>query len=134
MGDATGPRQIASGLQGSFSLEEMQQRRCVVVANLKPRPLAGFVSNGMVLCATTPEGKVEFVEPPAGAAVGERVAFAGHAGAAADPKRMDKKKIFDKVAPGLKVDATCKATWNGVPFMTSAGPCTVRSAVGALIK
>jgi hypothetical protein len=88
----------------------------------------------MVLCATSAAGVVEFVEPPAGAAVGERIAFTGHEGPAAEPNRVAKKKIFESVAPGLVVNADCIATWDGIPFMTSAGPCTVRSAVGGSIK
>lgn len=134
MGEASGPREIASGLVPYFTLEQMQNRRVVVVANLKPRPLAGFMSNGMVLCATSAEGKVEFVNPPEGAAIGERVTFPGHEGAAAEPNRMAKKKIFEAVAPELVVDDALRATWKGIPFTTTAGPCTVESAKGALIK
>lgn len=26
--------------------------KCIVMVNLKPRPLAGFQSNGMVICAS----------------------------------------------------------------------------------
>ena len=40
------PRAIASGLVMHYSLEEMQNRRLIVVANLKPRNLCGFRSNG----------------------------------------------------------------------------------------
>lgn len=39
---------IASGLRAFYSLEEMQGRRVIVLANLKPRNIAGFKSNGMV--------------------------------------------------------------------------------------
>ena len=135
VGDATGPREIASGLQGHFTLEQMAPRRVVVVANLKPRALAKFVSNGMVLCATSPDGKVEFVTPPEGAKVGERISFAGHAGEAAAPSRMDKKKIFEAVAPGLVVGEKGICTYKGIAFMTSAGECKVDSApAGSLIK
>lgn len=113
----------------------MQNRRVVVVTNLKPRPLAGFMSNGMVLCATSTDGKtVEFVEPPAGAVIGERITFEGHTGPAAEPNRMAKKKIFEAVAPDLVVNDSLQATYKGIPFMTSAGPCTVVSAKGGLIK
>jgi aminoacyl tRNA synthase complex-interacting multifunctional protein 1 len=45
------PRNIASGLVPHYTLEEMQGRRLIVVANLKPRNLVGFKSSGMVLCA-----------------------------------------------------------------------------------
>ena len=102
----------------------MVGQRVVVVRNLKSRKLAGFASNGMVLCATSGDS-VEFVVPPAGAALGERVVFAQHDGPPAEPSRVDKKKLFEAVAPGLKVDAEGRATWEGVVFGTSAGPCTV---------
>jgi len=135
VGDATGPREIASGLQGHFTLEQMAPRRVVVVANLKPRALAKFMSNGMVLCATSPDGKVEFVTPPEGAKVGERISFAGHAGEPAAPSRMDKKKIFEAVAPGLVVGEKGVCTYKGIAFMTSAGECKVETApAGSLIK
>jgi tRNA-binding EMAP/Myf-like protein len=46
----------------------MQDRKIIVVANLLPRKLVGFKSNGMVLCAssTGEDGKerVEFIDPP----------------------------------------------------------------------
>jgi len=93
-------REIASGLRAHFSHAEMVNRRVVVVRNLKSRKLAGFASNGMVLCATAPgeNGKVEFVEPPEGAQPGERVRFAGHEGPAAEPNRVDKKKVRRSLA------------------------------------
>ena len=71
IGEETGPRQIASGLRAHYSLEEMNTgKRVLVVANLKAKKLAGFASHGMVLCAkNADESKVEFVDPPAGAAV-----------------------------------------------------------------
>ena len=36
------PRQIASGLAKHYTLEQMQDRAVIVVANLKPRTLVGF--------------------------------------------------------------------------------------------
>lgn len=117
--------------------------RCVRSALVPPPrshpptpPLPPLSVTGMVLCATSAAGKVEFVEPPPEAKVGERIQFAGHAGAPADPNRVAKKKLFEAVAPGLRVDASRVATWEGVPFMTSAGPCTVASPemAGASIK
>ena len=46
------PRPIASGLVPFYTLSQMQDRRVIVVANLLPRKLVGFKSNGMVLCAS----------------------------------------------------------------------------------
>jgi tRNA-binding EMAP/Myf-like protein len=76
------PRQIASGLRPHFfTLEEMMGQRLLVVSNLKAKNLVGFKYFGMVLCAKelAEDGseKVEFVEPPAGAVIGEVVTFEG---------------------------------------------------------
>ena len=69
IGEAT-PRRIASGLRHYYDEAGMTNRRIVVVANLKPRPMAGFESQGMVLCASNADRTVvEFIEPPAGAKV-----------------------------------------------------------------
>ena len=39
-----------------------------------------------------------------------------------------------KACPDLKTSADKVASWKGVPFMTSAGPCTVPSLANALIS
>ena len=48
---AEGPRQITSGLRAFYTLEEMQDRKVLVVCNLKAAKIQGFTSNGMVLAA-----------------------------------------------------------------------------------
>lgn len=50
-------REIASGLQKFVPLEQMKGK-VIVMANLKPRPLAGFMSNGMVVCASNADHTV----------------------------------------------------------------------------
>ena len=53
----------------------------------------------MVLCATSADGNtVELVEPPAGAAIGERVSFEGHEGDYEETLNP-KKKIWEKEVP-----------------------------------
>lgn len=52
------PRAIASGLREHHTLEDMQGRLVLVVCNLRPAKLAGFMSNGMVLAAKGSDGKV----------------------------------------------------------------------------
>ena len=122
------PRNIASGLQGFVTEAELQSRPCLVLCNMKPRNMVGFPSQGMVLCAINADhSAVELVDPPAGAKVGERVTFEGCDGDAASPAQLQKKKLLEAALPGLKVDAAGGATYNGVPFMTSAGPCTAKS-------
>ncbi len=51
VGEEGGPREIASGLREHYSLDDMQDRKVLVVCNLKPAKIVGFTSNGMVLAA-----------------------------------------------------------------------------------
>ena len=75
------PRQIASGLRAYYKVKDLVGRRVCVLANLKKRKLVGFPSHGMVLCASTEDGSsVVFVDPPADAAIGERVICDGFDG------------------------------------------------------
>ena len=51
---------------------EQMKGRVIVLANLKPKPLAGFISNGMVICASTPEmSAIELIVPEG--ELGERI-------------------------------------------------------------
>ena len=134
------PRQIASGLREHYTLEQMQGQRLLVVANLKAKNLKGFKSHGMVLCAAAPKpggGElVEFVEPPAGAPLGEVVAYEG-----LDPgfqpvsaAQVEKKKVFEEVMPGLATNAAFEGTWEGHRFMTTAGACKAKTIVGGKLR
>ena len=73
------PRTILSGLQEFIPIEQMTEGLCIVFANLKPRPLAGMLSAGMVMCAGNAEHtQVELMRPPEGCKVGERVVLEGN--------------------------------------------------------
>ena len=50
------PAQVVSGLAKYMSLEELQGRRVVIVANLKPANMRKVLSQAMVLAATAPDG------------------------------------------------------------------------------
>jgi methionyl-tRNA synthetase len=132
------PRQIASGLRAHYTLEEMQGRRLIVVCNLKKASLMGFSSSGMVLCAKSEDGKVEFVTPPAEAAIGERIVLEGVPDCPPySASQVKKYKVWEKViAPHLRTDADGIATWQGIPLVTSssAGKLTVTSAVSSPIS
>ncbi|GKF75866.1 probable methionine--tRNA ligase, partial [Tanacetum coccineum] len=73
------PRTVVSGLVKYIPLGEMQNRKVSVLCNLKPATMRGIKSHAMVLCASTSD-KVELVEPPASAVIGERVTFSGFNG------------------------------------------------------
>jgi methionyl-tRNA synthetase len=52
------PRQILAGIAEHYEAEKMIGRKVVIVANLKPRKLRGFESQGMILAASVgDEGK-----------------------------------------------------------------------------
>ena len=56
-------RTIVSGIALHFKPEEIVGRQVVVVANLSPRKMRGIESNGMILMAEDPSGKLYFVQP-----------------------------------------------------------------------
>lgn len=105
LGETERPRQIVSGLRKFVPEEKMQNRKVVVVCNLKPAKMRDIVSYGMVLCASNDDHtEVDPINPPEGAAIGERVTFEGYN---AEPEAVinPKKKIFEKIAPDLVTDA-----------------------------
>ncbi|KAF9594547.1 hypothetical protein IFM89_033517 [Coptis chinensis] len=123
LGDG-GIRQVVSGLAKHCSPDALLNRRVALITNVKPGKLRDVASSGLVLCASNSEQTVvEPLLPPEGAKIGERVTFSGH-----DEKPEDvlnpKKKQLEKITPHLHTDDQGVATFKGIPFMTSAGPCT----------
>ena len=51
VGEEGGPRQITSGLRGHYDLDELQDKKVLVVCNMKASKIVGFASFGMVLAA-----------------------------------------------------------------------------------
>lgn len=48
-------RTIVSGLVKHVPIEEMQDRIAIFMCNLKPAKMRGITSEGMLMCASTPE-------------------------------------------------------------------------------
>lgn len=120
------PRTIVSGLRKFVAAEALLGSSVIVLANLKPRNMRGIKSAGMLLCASSAaHDVVEPLAPPQGSAPGSRCYF-GDSGEAqpapAEPNRVDKKKYWDKVAPGLKTDGSGVATYCGMVMKVQAGP------------
>ncbi|KAK7282440.1 hypothetical protein RIF29_11209 [Crotalaria pallida] len=117
-------RQVVSGLAKYCSPDELTNRRVALITNVKPGKLRDVVSEGLVLCASN-EGStvVEPLLPPEGAKIGERVSFSGIDGKPEDVLNP-KKKQLEKITPHLFTDDKGVATFKGIPFMTSGGPCT----------
>ncbi|XP_013390040.1 aminoacyl tRNA synthase complex-interacting multifunctional protein 1-like [Lingula anatina] len=107
-------RTILSGLVKHVPIEVMQDKLAVFLLNLKPAKMRGVMSEGMIMCASTPE-KVEIIDPPPGVVPGDRVTFADYPGEP-DAQLNPKKKIWEQIQPDLRVDENGVATYKGCPF------------------
>jgi aminoacyl tRNA synthase complex-interacting multifunctional protein 1 len=128
LGEPEGPRTILSGLNGKIPIDEMLSGLVIVFANLKPRPLAGTMSNGMVMCASNEDHSVvELVRPPEGSKPGDRIQLSGNPilGQPVTEDRQEilnpKKKYAERFLEKLLTNDNCEATYNGVTLTTSAG-------------
>ncbi|CAB90791.1 cofactor for cytoplasmic methionyl-and glutamyl-tRNA synthetases Asc1 [Schizosaccharomyces pombe] len=101
-GDAEGPRTVCSGLVKYIPLEQMQQRKVIVVANLKPVNMRSVKSQAMVFCASSPDKSVvEFVLPPENAEIGDRLTFEGFDTEEPEAQLNPKRKIWEAIQPGF---------------------------------
>jgi methionine--tRNA ligase beta chain len=131
------PRSICSGLRPFYAeASDLVGRNVLVVANLKARKMAGFSSEGMVMCASSPDHDiVKFVEVPAEAKKGDRIIFEGlPVIPPATASQITKKKIAETVIFGgqLKTIENGECTFNGVNRMMieNCGPCTAPVPAG----
>jgi aminoacyl tRNA synthase complex-interacting multifunctional protein 1 len=161
--EATGKtvRTVCSGLNGLVPLEEMQNRKVVVVCNLKPVTMRGIKSAAMVLAASpkvaegedSHGGPVELATPPADAAAGERVFFEGWSSGEPEKQLNPKKKVWETFQPGFTTtdslevafesaqipvlqgaEATAAAPAVGKLVTQAGGVCTVKSLKGAAVR
>ena len=135
VGDASGPRQVVSGLVDHVPEAEMLGKRVVVVANMKPSKMRGVESFAMVLCGTGvgENGKVEPVAPPASAPNGAIVTCAAFPGAP-DDVLNPKKKVFEAVSPDFSVLADGVAAYKGSPLETGGEACRLPTLREGTIK
>ncbi|MEM3515945.1 MAG: methionine--tRNA ligase subunit beta [Saccharolobus sp.] len=56
-------RQIIAGLGEYYSPEELVNKRIIVIANLKPRVIRGFESQGMLLAAGCKDDEAKGIKP-----------------------------------------------------------------------
>ena len=54
---------ILSGIAKHYTPEEMVGKRVIVVTNLPPREMKGIMSEGMIVCTQSPDGKLSIVSP-----------------------------------------------------------------------
>ncbi|KAK0715192.1 hypothetical protein B0H67DRAFT_644973 [Lasiosphaeris hirsuta] len=148
-------RTVCSGLNGLVPLEDMQNRKVVVVCNLKPVKMRGIKSSAMVLAASPKikegeaddhKGPVELVNPPADAKAGERVYFEGWL---AEPEKVlnPKKKVWETFQPGFTTTDDLEVAFDasvvkelegkddlGKLVTESGGVCTVPTLKGGQVR
>jgi methionyl-tRNA synthetase len=66
-------RTIVSGIAQHFAPESLVNKQVIVVANLAPRKMRGIESQGMILTAEQPDGKLILVNPDAATINGSTV-------------------------------------------------------------
>ena len=135
VGDASGPRQVVSGLVDHVPEAEMLGKRVVVVANMKPSKMRGVESFAMVLCGTGvgDNKKVEPVTPPASAPNGAIVTCASFPGEP-DDVLNPKKKVFEAVSCDFSVLADGVAAYKGSPLVTGGEACRLPTLREGTIK
>ncbi|XP_066152545.1 tyrosine--tRNA ligase, cytoplasmic [Euwallacea fornicatus] len=130
------PRTIVSGLVNYVPIEEMQNRKVIVLCNLKAAKMRGIESQGMVLCASVDDPKqVEPLDPPEDALPGERVFVENFESGVPDVVLNPKKKVWEKLQIDLKTSGECLAQWQGNNLLTkSGGKIRSKTITGAPIK
>jgi methionine--tRNA ligase beta chain len=127
-------RNIGTGLRKYVPAEEIFGRFVIVFANLKPKKLGNFVSEGMVLCSyTEDDSKFELPRPSDNSKPGDSVFIDG-----SNPKETllaplnDKK--FKKAIDLFKTDSNCVAGFDGRKMQTSSGVISVKSLANCTIS
>lgn len=120
-------REISSGLQKHYTLEQMQDAMVIVVCNLKPKKIAGNMSQGMVLCCKNEDDSVcEFLTPPEGSKAGDLISFEGYERAPL-AELPSKKNAWETCAPKFMVDPNGVGCYSedgkNVAFSTPNGVC-----------
>ncbi len=96
------PRQIVSGLRSYYNLDEMKNRKVIVVCNLKPAKLRGVKSEGMVLVSELDDdSNVGLLGSDA--KVGEYLSCAGKVANSSSRVKVEKFFEMDFKSDGKKV-------------------------------
>lgn len=137
-GDGTGPRTVASALRDKYQKEDLLGRKVVVVCNLKESKFQGFLSSAMVLAAKDGD-RLELLEPPADARIGDSIFLPGHESAAGRDKawnanKIKKNRVWEEVSEELKTNEEGVAAYRGLPFSTAHGVCRVPSLANAKVQ
>ncbi len=120
-------RTVCAGLRKHLQPQELELRKVVFLANLKPAKLRGIESRGMILATDRRDGKVAPVDPGQ-AAIGERVQVPGVSG---PPKPAISLKDFERTPLRMKGG---RVVYGEISLRTSAGEVECEAADGATVR
>mgnify|MGYP001583903025 FL=1 len=127
-------KQVCSGLVGLVPIEELSNRRVIVVNNLKPSKMRGIKSEAMLLCADGGEGKVYPVIPPKDMEIGSVLEFDGVD--KVEVKKRIKSKVFESVSEELKLNDKWQVVWKDC--LLANGECVAgvgdEGYIGAVVR
>ncbi|CAF1100383.1 unnamed protein product [Adineta ricciae] len=118
------PRTVCSGLVKHMPASDLDQKMVIVLCNLKPAKMRGIMSEGMVMCASTPD-KVEFLEPPSDSKPGDRVECEGYD--CTSPDAQIKKELSDQILPDLNTNDKGEATFKGILWKVGSGKGVIKA-------
>ncbi|CAD7926137.1 unnamed protein product [Amoebophrya sp. A120] len=115
------PRTIISGLREHYTLEEMKGRQIVTICNLKPAKMRGITSHGMVLCAKTEDGKVQFAALPKDCKPGDHILVEGDSAERKpwDGKQVDKHQVWADASKLMRTDGAGVPCFDGNPLVVN---------------
>jgi len=126
-------RSIASGLVKHIPIEQLEGSMVLVLANLKPKNIAGYKSHGMLLCASNAD-KTDFevIRPSDKAQPGDKVTAEGYDG---KPKsNLDMKKDWEPLSVLFKTNEESLASFNGIALKAGGETLSVPTLKDALIS
>lgn len=95
-------RSIVAGLAKFMEPNQLLNQNVVVLCNIKPSKLRGYLSEGMIMCAKA-DDIIEPLVPPTNAQPGDLVYCENFERVPVDTPR-DKKKLFDPLAADLSTN------------------------------
>ncbi|CAO3607068.1 unnamed protein product [Cunninghamella blakesleeana] len=118
------PRTIVSGLAKFIPIQELKNKKVIVVKNLKASRFRGVLSQGMLLAASNKDQTaVDLLTVPENSINGERLKIGNNEMEmqTPDPVLKPKQKIFEQVAEHLLTNDDGIATYKGLPLVASTG-------------
>lgn len=101
-------RTVVSGLVEHVPIDDLKDRMCMFICNLKPASICKVQSTAMLLVAKNETQGLEPLIIPAGARPGDRICVAGveaHPDAVIKPAKEPQMSVWDEVRKDLAVDA-----------------------------